>query len=120
MSKLDTIKEYDYYLAFENSNCIDYVSEKMFDGLISGTVPVYLGAPNVDEYLPGNNCIIKATDFANGADLAKFLLELSSDRQRYSEYLKWKKKSRCIRTFSSWFMIEMRCPCGDCVQSFWK
>ncbi len=92
MTKLETIREYDFYLAFENSNCIDYVSEKMFDGLISGTVPVYLGAPNVDDYLPGNNCIIKATDFANGADLAKFLLEVSADRQRYSEYLKWKNE----------------------------
>src|SRR5262249_33260468 len=58
VTKLETISSYLFYLAFENSNCVDYVSEKMFDGLIAGTVPVYLGAPNVDDFLPGNNCVI--------------------------------------------------------------
>src|SRR5215471_14780227 len=32
MTKLDVISGYLFYLAFENSNAVDYVSEKMFDG----------------------------------------------------------------------------------------
>jgi hypothetical protein len=91
-TKLKTIGSYDFYFAFENSNCVDYVSEKVFDGMISGAVPVYLGAPNIDEYLPGNKCIIKTSDFADGAELAGFLLELSADRTRFEEYLSWKKE----------------------------
>ncbi len=90
-TKLDTIGSYQFYLAFENSCCIDYVSEKMFDGLIAGTVPVYLGAPNIDQYLPGDNCIINASDYASGADLAKHLISLSQDKEAYESYLTWKK-----------------------------
>lgn len=71
MTKLEMISDYHFYFAFENSNSTDYVSEKMYDGLIAGTVPVYLGAPNVDEYLPGDNCIIKVSDYATSEDLAK-------------------------------------------------
>lgn len=92
MTKLQTIAEYKFYLAFENSNSIDYVSEKMYDGLIAGTVPVYLGAPNVDEYLPGNGCIIKVSDFSSAADLARHLLELSDDRPAYAKYFAWKNE----------------------------
>lgn len=90
-SKLDTIGSYLFYFAFENSSSIDYVSEKMYDGLIAGTVPVYLGAPNIDQYLPGENCIIKAEDFPTAADLAKHLLALAQDKDAYESYLSWKK-----------------------------
>ncbi len=29
-----------------------YISEKIFDCLYAGTIPLYLGAPDVDGYLP--------------------------------------------------------------------
>jgi hypothetical protein len=90
MTKLDIISNYHFYFAFENSNSTDYVSEKVFDGLIAGTIPVYLGAPNIDEFLPGDNCIIKVSDFADAGELARFLLELSQDAQKYARYLAWK------------------------------
>ncbi len=41
---LPTIK---FYLAFENSEEIDYVTEKYFQALNFGTVPVVIGAPNI-------------------------------------------------------------------------
>ena len=91
-TKLKVISRYLFYLAFENSNSVDYVSEKVFDGLIAGTVPVYLGAPNIDDYLPGNKCIIKAGDFGNAAELGKYLLSLEKNRKEYESYLAWKKE----------------------------
>jgi hypothetical protein len=92
MSKLDTISGYKFYFAFENSNSPDYVSEKLFDGLVAGTVPVYLGAPNVEEFLPGRNCIIKVSDFATPYDLAQHLSALSANREEYEAYLAWKNE----------------------------
>jgi len=91
-TKLKVISRYLFYLAFENSNSVDYVSEKVFDGLIAGTVPVYLGAPNIDDYLPGKKCIIKASDFGNAAELGKYLLSLQKNRNEYENYLTWKKE----------------------------
>ena len=38
---------YKFTFAFENAISRDYVTEKFFDPLLAGSVPVYLGAPNV-------------------------------------------------------------------------
>ena len=42
-----------FALAFENALLRDYVSEKMYGALAAGAIPLYRGAPNVDEYTPG-------------------------------------------------------------------
>jgi hypothetical protein len=63
-AKLEVIRRYKFYLAFENSNSVDYVSEKMFQALYMGVVPIYMGAPNVDEFLPDPMAAIKVTDFS--------------------------------------------------------
>ena len=36
-------KQYKFYLAFENSVCAEYVTEKFFNALADGLVPVFLG-----------------------------------------------------------------------------
>ncbi|CAF4835450.1 unnamed protein product, partial [Rotaria sp. Silwood2] len=33
----------------------DYVTEKLWQPLAAGSVPLYLGAPNIDEWLPCYN-----------------------------------------------------------------
>jgi hypothetical protein len=90
--KLAVISRYKFTLALENSICRDYVTEKFFDPLIAGSVPVYLGAPNVDEFAPGDNCYIDASRFENPRALAAFLLALAKDEQAYARYLEWKSK----------------------------
>ncbi len=42
--KLATLGRYRFALAFENARFDGYVSEKLFDCLYAGTIPVYLGA----------------------------------------------------------------------------
>ena len=59
--KLDTMATYKFTLAFENAIANDYVTEKFFEPLAAGSVPVYLGAPNIEEYAPGENCFINAS-----------------------------------------------------------
>ncbi|MGB8352716.1 MAG: glycosyltransferase family 10 [Chthoniobacteraceae bacterium] len=91
-TKLAIISRYLFNFAFENSNSIDYVTEKLFDPLIAGTVPVYMGASNIDAYLPARKCIIKAGDFAGPRELAQYLLMLKKDRAEYRSYLAWKNE----------------------------
>eukprot|EP01119_Soliformovum_irregulare_P020012 TRINITY_DN6433_c0_g1_i1.p1 TRINITY_DN6433_c0_g1~~TRINITY_DN6433_c0_g1_i1.p1 ORF type:complete len:180 (-),score=40.10 TRINITY_DN6433_c0_g1_i1:19-558(-) len=90
-------KYYKFALAFENSIDESYVSEKMYQGLLSGTIPVYLGAPNVEKFLPTYKSkmksIIDASDFATSRDLAQFLLQVANNETLYNEYLKWKDTS---------------------------
>ena len=91
-TKLETIANYKFTLAFENSISRDYVTEKFFDPLIVGSVPVYRGAPNIDEFAPGEHCYIHAAQFKGPRELAEYLLFVAGDQAEYDAYLAWKEK----------------------------
>ena len=93
-NKQMVLRRYKFYLSFENSIVKDYVSEKVFDGLLAGTLPVYRGAESIDKFMPSDvsPCVVKMSDFASMRDLATFLLELAKDEARYEEYFQWKKE----------------------------
>lgn len=44
--------------AYENSHTRDYVTEKVYDALAVGCVPIYWGAPNFENYLQQPNAVI--------------------------------------------------------------
>ncbi|KAA6186744.1 hypothetical protein F2Q65_05085 [Thiohalocapsa marina] len=92
VSKLETIARYKFTLAFENAIAQDYVTEKFYDPLTAGSVPVYLGAPNIDEFAPGEGCFINIADFPSPQALADHLLQLANNPTRYSHYLEWRQK----------------------------
>jgi hypothetical protein len=89
-TKLQTIAHYPFTLAFENSISHDYVTEKFFDPLLVGSVPVYLGAPNIDDFAPGDHAFIDIRDFSGPAALAKYLKFLTEHPDHYAEFLVWK------------------------------
>jgi Glycosyltransferase family 10 (fucosyltransferase) C-term/Fucosyltransferase, N-terminal len=91
-TKLDTIALYKFTLAFENSLSKDYVSEKFFDPLIAGSVPVYQGTSSIETFAPGDRCYINVSDFDSPRELAGYLLALDREPARYAEYLQWKDR----------------------------
>lgn len=90
-TKIETIGRYRFCLALENSIAPDYVTEKIFDPLLAGAVPVYLGAPNVAEFVPEHS-FINAASFATPADLAAYLRHLVETPQAYEAYFTWRSK----------------------------
>jgi hypothetical protein len=91
-SKLDTQARYRFSLAFENAIARDYVTEKFYDPLLAGSVPVYFGAPNIEDFAPGDQCFINIADFPDPRSLADYLLALSRDERAYQNYFSWKEK----------------------------
>jgi Glycosyltransferase family 10 (fucosyltransferase) C-term/Fucosyltransferase, N-terminal len=91
-TKLDTIARYRFTLAFENSIAPDYVTEKFYDPLLVGSVPVYLGAPNVAEHAPGADSYIDVSEFGGPAALARHLLRVAADEDEYGSYLAWRSR----------------------------
>jgi hypothetical protein len=91
-TKLATIARYRFTLAFENSITDDYVTEKFFDPLVAGSVPVYRGASNVQCFAPGDHCYINVADCRDPAELAEYLLHLCAHPAQYAEYLTWKDR----------------------------
>lgn len=102
----EVIRRYRFTLAFENSIATDYVTEKFFAPLSAGSVPVYLGAPNVARFAPGEDCYLDVRDFAGPRELAAHLTALAADEEAYARLLAWKRRplreefTRLFETFS--------------------
>lgn len=92
------MNEYKFYLAFENSLCQDYISEKFWKLYDSNKifeiniVPIVRGARK-KEYMKAINksmFYINSDDYTNPKDLANYLNFLISNETAYLEYFEWK------------------------------
>ncbi|KAJ8681958.1 hypothetical protein QAD02_017750 [Eretmocerus hayati] len=86
---------YFFYLAFENSLCQDYVTEKFFNALRYHVVPVVYGAANYTKIAPPRS-FINVQDFGSPQLLAQHLLMLTKNLTRYEEFFSWKEHYRII------------------------
>jgi hypothetical protein len=70
--KTTLLARYCFVLAFENMRGdVGYVSEKIFDAIFSGAVPIYLGDERITETVPAD-CFVDARNFACDADIFDF------------------------------------------------
>ena len=91
--KVSLASGYLFTIAIENSLEYDYVTEKLWQPLAAGSVPLYLGAPNIAEWLPCLNysCIVHLRDFSSPRRAAEFILGLVRDKKRYLSYHAWRR-----------------------------
>ena len=82
--------DYKFYLAFENSICEDYITEKAWRPLALNTVPIVLGGGNYARDLPPNS-YIDIKDFNTPKDLANYLYILDKNNTMYNSYFHWKE-----------------------------
>ena len=90
-TKMRVIGQYCFCLAFENSISPDYVTEKLFQPLMAGTVPIYLGAANAHEFAPPHS-FIRADGFGGAKGLAAYLHHLMTHPDEYGAYLAWRHR----------------------------
>lgn len=50
--KMKTLSSFRFTLVIENCIFPGYVTEKIFDAMLAGTIPVYLGAPDIEDFVP--------------------------------------------------------------------
>lgn len=80
---------YKFYLAFENSLCSDYVTEKYYSNVKNHIVPVLFTGANHDHIGLPKNSYIDARAFKNVQGLAYYLRYLDRNDTAYNEYHKW-------------------------------
>ncbi|OHS96673.1 hypothetical protein TRFO_09829 [Tritrichomonas foetus] len=88
-TKEKAISHYKFTLSFENSDDDDYVTEKLYQPLRFGSVPIFRGCKQVEDFAPPNS-VIDANKFASPEELAKYLHYLDKNDTAYNEYLEWK------------------------------
>lgn len=72
-NKTTTMATHKFAYCFENvEGYTGYITEKPFDVLFAGCVPIYRGAPNVTDFIPPT-CLIQATNFKNQAELHRYI-----------------------------------------------
>ncbi|XP_066979597.1 3-galactosyl-N-acetylglucosaminide 4-alpha-L-fucosyltransferase FUT3-like [Macrobrachium rosenbergii] len=94
----DALKSYKFYLAFENVDCREYFTEKVWwNAFGKGSVPVVMGG-KIESYrkmLPPNS-FIHVDEFKSPKDLASYLLFLAKDATKYMEYHAWRSQFRVV------------------------
>jgi alpha(1,3/1,4) fucosyltransferase len=84
-SKINVLKNYKFSICFENTkNHKGYVTEKIFDCFQAGVIPIYLGAPNVTDYIP-DNCFIDFRKFKDYKRLFSYLKHMT--QVEYETYI---------------------------------
>ncbi|XP_010519300.1 PREDICTED: putative fucosyltransferase-like protein [Tarenaya hassleriana] len=90
VDKVEALKRYKFSLAFENSNEEDYVTEKFFQSLVAGSVPVVVGAPNIEEFAPAPGSILHIKSMEDVESVAKRMKYLANNPEAYNQTLRWK------------------------------
>lgn len=76
-SKYETLSAYTHCLCLENM-CMDgYVTEKIFDCLYAGTIPLYLGAGDIAAYIP-EEAFIDCRKFGQWEALLDYVQSMSA------------------------------------------
>jgi len=83
--KFEAISNCKFNICVENLCYKGYITEKIIHSLVAGSIPVYLGAPNVEKFIP-QKCFIDVIDFKTNEELFEFMQNLSAENAQ--EYLK--------------------------------
>ncbi len=88
--KTQVLFAYKFALCYENCVFPGYITEKIFDGLFGGGVPIYYGAPDITDYVP-QDCFIDARQFGSFSHLWDHIASMTKAR--------WEGYRECIRDF---------------------
>ncbi len=81
--------KHKFYLAFENSLCDDYYTEKIQNALLNDMVPIVLGSADYSKVLP-HGSYINILSFKSPKYLADYLKLLDENDALYNEFFSWK------------------------------
>jgi hypothetical protein len=95
---VDAYMKYKFVIAIENSNCVDYVTEKLVKAVASGSIPIVAGRdgrPDYRRYMPEHS-YINIFDYPSIKALADDLKRIANNKTLYESYLWYKKHPKNI------------------------
>lgn len=76
--KLQVISDYRFSICFENMAAPGYVTEKIVDCFVAGSIPLYLGAPDVEDLIP-QQAFIDVRKYNSFEDLNSFISSIKEN-----------------------------------------
>ncbi|XP_052101791.1 glycoprotein 3-alpha-L-fucosyltransferase A-like [Mytilus californianus] len=93
-------QNYKFYLAFENSKCLGYYTEKFSqNALRNNAIPIVLGVSRAEIKAaapPGS--YIHVEDFDSPKQLADYLHRIDKDDNLFNQYFRWKRYGKMTNT----------------------
>lgn len=87
-------KQYKFYLAFENSLCSEYITEKFWNTLTTNSynIPIALGT-TLEEYkrFAPPNSYLHTRNFTSIQALADYMHKVDNDNSLFNSYHKWRE-----------------------------
>ena len=96
-AKLNLLEKhpYKFLIAFENIVDNDYITEKIYHGYLSRSIPIFHGDKAVFDLVPSKSSLIYANDYTP-KELAELIKRIDSNNTLYSQY------------FANWDLSKMR------------
>ncbi|XP_067944378.1 4-galactosyl-N-acetylglucosaminide 3-alpha-L-fucosyltransferase FUT6-like [Watersipora subatra] len=84
-------KKYKFYIAFENSDCEDYITEKFWKSLHLGMIPIVRGHRADYKMFAPLHSYIHADSFITPKALAEYLKEVSKSPELFQKHHEWRR-----------------------------
>ncbi|KAF2883566.1 hypothetical protein ILUMI_22630 [Ignelater luminosus] len=100
---------YKFYLAFENSNCDEYITEKLWwNSFETRSVPIIMGTtPEILNQILPPHSYIHVNDYVNPKDLANYIIHLNNTPSELEKYLEWRNH---FKTINEHGMFQSKSP----------
>jgi len=86
-NKINFLSSYKFSLAMENSNGDGYISEKIIQSYVAGTIPIYYGDYLIDEYInPKSFILIKGVKDIKPK--IEYIKSIDNDNKKYKSILR--------------------------------
>lgn len=90
---IDKYKDYKFVFAMENGYHKGYVTEKIINAFYSGAIPIYYGAPDINEYF-NPKAFINVSNFSSLEECANYIVNMSEEEiQKMSQEKVFNEKS---------------------------
>ena len=98
--------DYKFVIAFENEHIDGYITEKITNPMLAGTIPIYLGCKYVDKHF-NTRSFINVRDFDSWENCIEYILYLDSHKQDYEKMFKetW-LKDNILSSHFSWYKTD--------------
>ena len=105
--KFPLFETYQYSIVIENSSQTNYFTEKLIDCLITKTIPIYYGCPNIHEYFDTTGWILLTSEnlqerFFELVTKVKELFQQSNPYDMFKETIE-KNYNTCLKQHTSYF-----------------
>lgn len=83
---IEIYRPFKFVIAFENTVVNGYITEKLTNAFLAGSVPIYYGSPYVGDFF-NNQSFINCHDFKSLHECATYVQSVNNNDELYLSYL---------------------------------